>query len=116
MMQAAAIVAKGSVVAASERRVSAGLGAFRKRGLGPNNMWMPDGGFCCGRSPFGSSLNLGVEMARVRTGVAGIFRSREKARWVRIQVSSGSFASHNFCLSLTPGCWILLDWVSSIWL
>ncbi|KAG1330649.1 plastidic glucose transporter 4 [Cocos nucifera] len=93
MMQAAEIVAKGSVVAASElqshqRRVSAGLGAFRRRSSGPNGMRMPESGFCCGRSPFGSSLSLGVEMARLRTGVVGIFRSREKARWVRVQASS----------------------------
>ncbi|URE44866.1 hypothetical protein MUK42_25186 [Musa troglodytarum] len=44
---------------------------------------MPDRGFCCGGSP----VDFGVEMARVRTGMEGIFRSREKARYVRAQTS-----------------------------
>ncbi|CAL9771566.1 unnamed protein product [Musa acuminata subsp. burmannicoides] len=48
---------------------------------------MPDRGFCCGGSPLGSPVDFGVEMARVRTRMEGIFRSREKARYVRAQTS-----------------------------
>ncbi|KAG1334763.1 plastidic glucose transporter 4 [Cocos nucifera] len=94
MMQAAAIAGKGSILAASELqshhgRGSAGLGAFPGWSSGLNNVQIPKDGFCCGSLRFGSSVNLGVEMARWRTGVEGIFRSREKPRWVRIQASSG---------------------------
>ncbi|XP_010916426.1 plastidic glucose transporter 4 isoform X1 [Elaeis guineensis] len=94
MMQAAAIAGKGSILAASElhihhRRGLAGLGAFWGGSSGPNNVWIPKGGYCCGSLPFGSSLNPGGEMAPLRTGVEGIFRSRGKPRWVRVQASSG---------------------------
>ncbi|KAG6494411.1 hypothetical protein ZIOFF_049436 [Zingiber officinale] len=48
---------------------------------------MADAGFCCGSSPLRSSITLGVEMARLKSGVEGIFRSRERARYAKVQAT-----------------------------
>lgn len=97
MMQSAAVAAKGGVPGlhfpGRGNRVSVGFGVVGKRTAGSNRLWMPDRGFCGGSSRLGSSIGFGVEMARMRSGMEGIFRSREKARYVRVQ-ASGSFFPH----------------------
>ncbi|CAL9103290.1 unnamed protein product [Musa acuminata var. zebrina] len=91
MMQNAAVAAKGGVPGlhfpGRGNRVSAGFGVVGKRTAGSNRLWMPDRGFCGGSSQLGSSIGFGMEMARMRSGMEGIFRSREKARYVRVQAS-----------------------------
>ncbi|XP_074578096.1 plastidic glucose transporter 4-like [Curcuma longa] len=48
---------------------------------------MADAGFCCGSSPLRSSITLGLEMARLKSSVEGIFRSRERARYAKVQAT-----------------------------
>ncbi|XP_072983960.1 plastidic glucose transporter 4 [Typha latifolia] len=84
MTQTTVVAVKGGIS-------SVGLGVLSpQRRLKPERARMPEGGFCCGGLQLGvSSSGLGVEMSRVRNGMEGIFRSREKGRYVRSQASSG---------------------------
>ncbi|XP_072960540.1 plastidic glucose transporter 4 [Typha angustifolia] len=84
MTQTTVVAVKGGIA-------SVGLGVLSpQRRLKPERARMPEGGFCCGGLQLGvSSSGLGVEMSRVRNGMEGIFRSREKGRYVRAQASSG---------------------------
>ncbi|RRT56257.1 hypothetical protein B296_00047982 [Ensete ventricosum] len=97
MTPSAAFAAKGGVsglqLPGRGNRVSAGFCVVGKRTAGSNKLWMPDRGFCGGSPRLGSSIGFGVEMARMRSGMEGIFRSREKARYVRVQ-ATGSFFPH----------------------
>ncbi|WOK94172.1 plastidic glucose transporter 4 [Canna indica] len=91
MMQSTALAAKGGATSVDfpsrGNRVLAGCGLIRNRSLGSNRLPMPDRGLCFGSSRLRSSIDFGVEMARLRSGVAGIFRSRDKARYVTVQAS-----------------------------
>ncbi|RZS21622.1 hypothetical protein BHM03_00054283 [Ensete ventricosum] len=102
MIPSAAFAAKGGVpglqLPGRGNRVSAGFGVVGKRTAGSNKLWMPDRGFCGGSPRLGSSIGFGVEMARMRSGMEGIFRSREKARYVRVQ-ATGSFFPHRFVVN-----------------
>ncbi|OAY68632.1 Plastidic glucose transporter 4 [Ananas comosus] len=91
MVQSAAIAAKGGASASGWSDLP-GRSSLRRRWR-PKIVPMPEGGgggFCCGRSsPIGSaSIGLGVEMARLRSGVESIFlRSRERPRYARVRAS-----------------------------
>ncbi|WOL09457.1 plastidic glucose transporter 4 [Canna indica] len=91
MMQSAAVTAKGGVAASDFQgrgySVSAGFSVVNKRTAGSNKLSMPDRGFCCGSVRLRSSIGFGMEMARVRGGMEGIFRYREKSPYVRVQAS-----------------------------
>lgn len=53
-------------------------------------------GFCSGARKIVSELSLGVEMANVRSGVEGMFRSREKSRYLAVQASSGTILMFHY--------------------
>lgn len=109
MMQSAAVTAKGGVatleLSGRGNRISARLGVAAKWSARSCRLSMPDRGFCCGSSRLGSSIDFGVEMARVRNGMEGLFRSRDKARYVRAQASGLFF----HCVSQFLDALILLD-------
>ncbi|KAG6500792.1 hypothetical protein ZIOFF_040647 [Zingiber officinale] len=94
MMQSAMFAAAKGCVPGLESpswrsRVSPGVGPIRKTRPGSNRLSTADAEFCCGSSPLRSSITLRVEMARSRSSVEGIFRSREKARYVKVQSTGG---------------------------
>lgn len=67
------------------------VGLIRKTRPGSNRFSTADADFCRGSFPLRSSINFGVEMARSRSHVEGIFRSREKARYVKAQATGWFF-------------------------
>lgn len=80
---------------------------------GSNRLSMADAGFCCGSSPLRSSITLGVEMARLKSGVEGIFRSREKARYAKVQ-ATGLFYGTFFYLLLFLAYLIIVNHISKL--
>ncbi|XP_042397839.1 plastidic glucose transporter 4-like [Zingiber officinale] len=94
MMQSAMFAAAKGCVPGLESpswrsRVSPGVGLIRKTRPGSNRLSTADAEFCCGSSPLRSSITLWVEMTRSRSSVEGNFRSREKARYVKVQSTGG---------------------------
>lgn len=88
-MQSVVAVSKGGLVVSSSgignRRIRACAVASRRASVMPEQL-----GFCSGARKVVSELSLGVEMANVRNGVEGMFRSRDRARYMAVQASSGT--------------------------
>lgn len=87
-MQSIVAVSKGGLAISSSgignRRFRACAVASRRASVMPDQL-----GFCSGARKVVSELSLGVEMANVRSGVEGMFRSRDRARYMAVQASSG---------------------------
>ncbi|KAF3328904.1 plastidic glucose transporter 4-like protein [Carex littledalei] len=87
-MQSVVAVSKGGLAISSSgignQRIRACAVASRRVSVMPEQL-----GFCSGARKVVSELSLGVEMANVRSGVEGMFRSRDRARYMAVQASSG---------------------------
>lgn len=104
MQNAMFAAAKGCVPAlespSRRSRVSPGVGLIGKTRPGSNRLSTADAEFCCGSSPLRSSIAFGVEMVRSRSSVEGNFRSREKARYGKVQ-ATGLFFLRDLLLFTT---------------
>jgi hypothetical protein len=104
-MQSAVAVSKGGIAISSgigNRRIRVRAVASRRASVMPERL-----GVCSGARKVVSGLGFGVEMSNVRSGVEGMFRSREKSRYQAVEASSGAififhYTSMYYCALILP--------------
>jgi hypothetical protein len=104
-MQSAVAVSKGGIAISSgigNRRIRVRAVASRRASVMPERL-----GVCSGAKKVVSGLAFGVEMSNVRSGVEGMFRSREKSRYQAVEASSGAififhYTSMYYCALILP--------------